>query len=132
MAKIVIGIIAIVASFMLADSLTCNKCSYGILGFCVSNSEINCSTNTSSCFTGKTTFTSLTSVGFNNQGCMEPAGCNATTNGTIIGVSYTTTITCCSTDKCNPVTVTGAASSIKMSLTAALGVAVLASLMGSL
>ncbi|XP_029298688.1 sperm acrosome membrane-associated protein 4-like [Cottoperca gobio] len=131
MARLVLGIIAVVASFMLADSLICNKCSYGLVGFCLSNSEINCTTNTSRCFTGKVSFTSLSSIGFNTQGCIESTGCTDTTNSTLIGLSYQSTITCCSTDKCNPTTVSGAPSN-KMTFTAAIGVAVLASMLGSI
>ncbi|TKS88386.1 hypothetical protein D9C73_023184 [Collichthys lucidus] len=104
------------------DSLTCNECKYGLLGYCLSNNEQECSTNTSLCFTGKTTFPSVSSsVGFNTQGCREPSGCNTTMNGTLslIGVSYQTTIECCSVDKCNPVQLSGAPST-KMTLTAAL------------
>ncbi|XP_035537337.1 alpha-elapitoxin-As2a-like [Morone saxatilis] len=130
MGRIVLAVVAVIASFMLVDSLNCNKCSYGLLGFCISSSEITCSTNTSVCFTGKASFSSI-SVGFNTQGCREPAGCNATVNSTLLGVDYTTKIDCCSTDKCNPVQISGAPSS-KMTLTAALGVAVLASLWGSM
>uniref|UniRef100_A0AAQ4NW25 UPAR/Ly6 domain-containing protein n=2 Tax=Gasterosteus aculeatus TaxID=69293 RepID=A0AAQ4NW25_GASAC len=130
MGRIVIVIIAVLASLMLADSLTCNQCSYGVLGFCLSNTELVCSTNTSSCFTRKTTFTGLTNVGFNSQGCQEPAGCNATTNGTVVGITYQSAITCCSTDKCNPVTVS-AAPSTKMTFTAVIGVAAMAAMWGS-
>lgn len=35
------------------SSLKCNHCNYGLLGICLSNSEVQCSTNTSVCFTGK-------------------------------------------------------------------------------
>ncbi|KAL7381344.1 hypothetical protein ABVT39_004416 [Epinephelus coioides] len=131
MGRILIGIIAAVASFMLVDTLSCNKCNYGLVGFCLSTSEETCSTNTSVCFTGKINFISLSSVGFNTQGCREPAGCNATTNGTLLGVTYEQKIDCCSTDKCNPVQTSGAPST-KMTLTAAIGVAVLASVWGSI
>ncbi|KAM9339917.1 uncharacterized protein ABDE67_015642 [Symphorus nematophorus] len=132
MGKIVFGIIAAVASLMLVDSLTCNQCSYGLAGFCLSNSEVSCSTNTSVCFTGKASFPSVsTSVGFNTQGCREPDGCNMTTNATLIGVTYTTQIDCCSTDKCNPVQVSGAPST-KMTLAAAIGAAALASMWSSM
>lgn len=36
------------------DSLTCNECKYGLLGFCLSNNQITCATNTSQCSSGKT------------------------------------------------------------------------------
>ncbi|KAF1381796.1 hypothetical protein PFLUV_G00157720 [Perca fluviatilis] len=131
MGKILFGIIAAVASFMLVESLTCNQCKYGLLGFCLSNSQVTCSTNTSVCFTGKASFTSLASVGFNTQGCQELAGCNTTTNGTLLNVPYTITVSCCSSNNCNPVQVSGAPST-KMTLTAAIGVAALASMWGSI
>lgn len=70
-------------------------------------------------------------MGFNTQGCREPSGCNATTNGTLLGVTYELKIDCCSTDKCNPVQLSGAPSA-RMTLTAALGAAVLASVLGSI
>ncbi|XP_042363056.1 sperm acrosome membrane-associated protein 4-like [Plectropomus leopardus] len=130
MGRVLFGIIAAVASFMLVESLTCNKCSYGVLGYCLSTSEETCSTNTSHCFTGKVSFTSLSNVGFNNQGCLESSSCNTTTNGTLLGITYEKKIECCSTDKCNPVQTSGAPTT-KMTFTAAIGVAILASLWGS-
>ena len=75
-------------------------------------------------------FPSLASVGFNTQGCTEPAGCNATINGSLLGVSYQTRVDCCSTDKCNPVTVSGAAAS-KATVAAIATAAILAALWGS-
>ncbi|KAM6974147.1 uncharacterized protein LKV04_015803 [Tautogolabrus adspersus] len=134
MGKILIGVLVAVASFMLVDSLTCNKCSYGLFGFCISLSEETCSSNTSVCFTGRASFPSISStVGFNTQGCREPAGCNATTNNTlsVLPVRYEVKVDCCSTDKCNPSQVSGAPST-KMTFTAAIGAALLASMMGSM
>ncbi|KAK5854971.1 hypothetical protein PBY51_005117 [Eleginops maclovinus] len=130
MAKILIGIMAVVALFMMAESLDCNKCRYGLLGYCLSNSVEKCATNTSTCFTGKATFDALTNVGFNNQGCREPSGCNTTINGTLVGIGYSVKVECCSTDKCNPVTLSGAPST-KMTFTAVIGVAAMASMLGS-
>ncbi|KAG7225452.1 hypothetical protein INR49_027446 [Caranx melampygus] len=133
MGKVLFGIIAVVASFILADSLTCNKCSFGLIGFCLNSAEQECSTNSSVCFTGRASFPSLSDfVGFNSQGCLDDStGCNMTTNATLLGVSFQTTTECCSTDKCNPVTLSGAPST-KMTLTAAIGAAVLASVWGSI
>ena len=126
---------AVIASFMLAESLKCNKCNYGVGGFCLSNTDLTCTTNTSVCFTGKATFPSVsTSFGFNTQGCREPAGCNVTidaANQTILGIAYVTKIDCCGTDKCNPVQVSGAPSA-RMTFTATVGAAVLASVWGSM
>jgi len=131
MGKVLIAVLVAVASFMLVDSLTCNKCSYGLVGFCLSLSSETCTTNTSVCFTGKASFPSVSSsVGFNTQGCREPSGCNSTTNGTLVAVTYQTEITCCDTDKCNPTQISGAPST-KMTFTAAIGAAMLASAWGS-
>uniref|UniRef100_A0AAZ1XK19 UPAR/Ly6 domain-containing protein n=1 Tax=Oreochromis aureus TaxID=47969 RepID=A0AAZ1XK19_OREAU len=133
MAKIVLAVIVAVASFMLVDSLTCNKCSFGLVGLCLSSSTETCSTNTSTCYTGTLAFPSLTSFkGFSSQGCQDNTlPCNATTNNTVLGVvSYNVTVTCCSTDKCNPA-VNGAPSA-KITLSAAIAAAVLASAWGSM
>ncbi|KAM8766366.1 uncharacterized protein AB9X84_005617 [Acanthopagrus schlegelii] len=132
MGKVLFGIIAAVASIMLVDSLTCNECKYGLLGFCLSNSEITCATNTSQCSSGKTSFPSIsTSIGFNTLGCTESTACNITANATIIGVAYTSVLNCCGTDKCNTVALSGAPST-KMTLTAAVSAAILASVWGSM
>uniref|UniRef100_A0A672Z7G4 UPAR/Ly6 domain-containing protein n=1 Tax=Sphaeramia orbicularis TaxID=375764 RepID=A0A672Z7G4_9TELE len=115
-----------------AESLTCNKCTFGLLGVCLNQAEETCSTNTSVCFTGRATFPSLTAfVGFNTQGCREPSQCTNTTTGTLLGVTYESKIECCSKDKCNPITISGAPST-KMSLTVAITAAVLASVWGSM
>ncbi|XP_056272614.1 alpha-elapitoxin-As2a-like [Pseudoliparis swirei] len=131
MGKTVFVIIAVLASFMLADSLICNKCKYGMLGYCLSTTQLTCKNTSYVCFTGKASFTTYSSASFNTQGCMNPAGCNETTSGSLVGLEYNTTLACCSTDKCNPLKISSGASSAKMSLTAAIGVAVLASMCGS-
>ncbi|KAL3043704.1 hypothetical protein OYC64_003546 [Pagothenia borchgrevinki] len=131
MAKIVIGIIAVVALFMLAESLECNKCSYGLLGYCIGSSTKTCENTTEVCYTGKASFTGLTSVGFNTQGCRDPTGCNMTITGALVGVSYSAKVDCCSTDKCNPIKTSGAPST-KMTFTAVIGVAAMASMLGSI
>uniref|UniRef100_A0A6Q2WSC5 UPAR/Ly6 domain-containing protein n=1 Tax=Esox lucius TaxID=8010 RepID=A0A6Q2WSC5_ESOLU len=130
MNKIIFGIVAVVASFMLAESLTCNKCSFGLLGVCLNPSATVCATNTSACFTGLATFPSLTSFsGFNSQGCMENALCGNSTSGTILGATYNVITPCCNTNLCNPVTTSGAAS-VKLTVTTVIGAALVASLWG--
>ncbi|KAM9415064.1 uncharacterized protein ACWYII_024128 isoform 1-T2 [Salvelinus alpinus] len=135
MNKIIFGILAVASSFMPAESaskfglvsLTCNKCSVGLLGVCMNAADEVCVTNTSSCFTGRATFPSLTTfVGFNTQGCLESAMCNTTTNATLLGTTYTSVKACCNSNKCNPVTISGATSA-KLSVTTALGAALVAS-----
>uniref|UniRef100_A0A3B3H4Y2 UPAR/Ly6 domain-containing protein n=1 Tax=Oryzias latipes TaxID=8090 RepID=A0A3B3H4Y2_ORYLA len=77
-----------------AESLVCNKCSFSVFGVCLNSGNVTCSN----------IFPSLTSFsGFNNQGCQDTTtGCNATTSASLLGVTYNTTISCCSSDKCNP------------------------------
>ncbi|XP_077362180.1 uncharacterized protein LOC144006928 [Festucalex cinctus] len=131
MGRILIGGIAALACFMLVESLTCNQCSFGLLGLCVSPSTVECPTNTSQCFTGKATFASISSsFGFNTQGCIAEAKCNATANATLLGVTYEATVNCCSTDRCNPVQ--SGAPSTRMTLASAIAAAVLTSAWGSL
>ncbi|KAF0024353.1 hypothetical protein F2P81_023155 [Scophthalmus maximus] len=133
MNKIVFGIVAVVASFMLVESLNCNKCKFGLVGVCLNSDSETCTSNTSVCFTGRATFSSLSDfVGFNTQGCRDNStGCNATVSSTLLGVSYDTRVECCSTDNCNPTTVSGAPST-KMTFTAAIGAALLASVSASM
>uniref|UniRef100_A0A8C8M7E3 UPAR/Ly6 domain-containing protein n=1 Tax=Oncorhynchus tshawytscha TaxID=74940 RepID=A0A8C8M7E3_ONCTS len=107
-------------------SLTCNKCSVGLLGVCMNTADEVCITNTSSCFTGSTFPTLTTFAGFKTQGCLESAMCNTTTNATLLGTTYTSVKACCSSNKCNPVTISGATSA-KLSVTTALGAALVAS-----
>nr|XP_061839370.1 lymphocyte antigen 6B-like [Nerophis lumbriciformis] len=130
MSRILVGVVAALACFMLVDSLTCNQCAFGLLGICLSSTEVECSTNTSQCFTGRATF-AISSVGFNTQGCIEAVNCNMTTNNTLLGVTYNVRVDCCNTDRCNPVQ-TSAAPSTKMAFGTAVGVALLASMWGSL
>uniref|UniRef100_A0A4W6E3U3 UPAR/Ly6 domain-containing protein n=1 Tax=Lates calcarifer TaxID=8187 RepID=A0A4W6E3U3_LATCA len=104
------------------DSLTCNKCTFGLIGFCLNSAEETCTSNT--------TLSSFS--GFNTQGCKDNStGCNMTTSAVLLGVTYETKLECCSTDKCNPITLSGAPST-RMTLTAAIGAAVLASAWGSM
>uniref|UniRef100_A0A3P9KIJ0 UPAR/Ly6 domain-containing protein n=1 Tax=Oryzias latipes TaxID=8090 RepID=A0A3P9KIJ0_ORYLA len=79
-----------------AESLVCNKCGFSVFGVCLNSGTVTCSTNT--------IFPSLTSFsGFNNQGCQDTTtGCNATTSASLLGVTYNTTISCCSSDKFRP------------------------------
>jgi len=131
MGRIVFGIIAVIAFFVLADSLTCNKCSVGLVGYCLNSAEETCATNTSLCFTSKAVFPNITAfVGFNTQGCKEAAGCNITETGTLLGGGYEVSTSCCDADKCNPV-VLGGAPSRRSSLSVALGAAAVAFVLGS-
>uniref|UniRef100_A0A8C6LQ61 UPAR/Ly6 domain-containing protein n=1 Tax=Nothobranchius furzeri TaxID=105023 RepID=A0A8C6LQ61_NOTFU len=116
--------------FFLLESLSCNKCSFSVFGLCVGASTESCSNSTRNvCYTGKTG----DFVGFNNQGCKDDnSNCNQTIQGTLMFVNYTTTLTCCNTDKCNPTTLSSSAATAKMTVTGAVGAAILASVLGSI
>ncbi|KAM4726009.1 uncharacterized protein FYW61_014021 [Anableps anableps] len=133
MGKFFFAFVVAVASIALVESLICNSCSASVFGFCLNSSNVTCSGNDTVCFTGRATFPSISSFnGFSNQGCMEnDTSCNRSVNNTLLGITYTTTISCCSTDRCNPVTLNGAPST-KMTFTAAMAGAVLASVLGSM
>ncbi|XP_016896489.1 long neurotoxin 469-like [Cynoglossus semilaevis] len=135
MAKILLGIVAVIACFMLVESLKCNKCSLGLIGFCILGSEETCSGNQTVCYTAEAKFDKVPIKGFVTQGCKVNSTACGTSQSSSIAllpiVTYTTTVTCCSTDKCNPVD-TSDATTVKMTFTAAMGAAVLASAWGSM
>ncbi|XP_020794976.2 lymphocyte antigen 6A-2/6E-1-like [Boleophthalmus pectinirostris] len=134
MAKILIGIVAALACLVTVESLDCNSCGVGLLGVCLNSDTITCS-NDSICYTSEAKFPSITSFsGFNKQGCTMSSTCvnnTASSNGTLpfIGIEYNIKSQCCSTDKCNPVTLNGASTST-LSLSV-LSVAALAAVWGS-
>ncbi|XP_012725884.2 sperm acrosome membrane-associated protein 4 isoform X1 [Fundulus heteroclitus] len=131
MGKLFLGFVVAIASLALVESLTCNKCSVSVFGFCLNGDNVTCATN-EVCFTGRATFPSITGFnGFSNQGCrVNDIFCNNSTDSSLLGISYTASLSCCSTDRCNPVTISGAPST-KMTFTAAITGAVLASVLGS-
>uniref|UniRef100_A0A8C5GDG3 UPAR/Ly6 domain-containing protein n=1 Tax=Gouania willdenowi TaxID=441366 RepID=A0A8C5GDG3_GOUWI len=106
------------------ESLTCNQCTLSVFGFCLSGGTETCAAN-NTCYSGRISIVSSFN-GFSRLGCREMAGCNATTNSTLLSVTFTTQITCCSTDRCN-----NAATSTKMTFSAVIGAAVLASVLGN-
>ncbi|KAG5265067.1 hypothetical protein AALO_G00261070 [Alosa alosa] len=131
MKTLLFGLLGLVASIYLAESLTCNKCSIGLVGFCISSSQETCSGNNTSCYTGRATFPSITGFsGFNTQGCLANSDCNVTSNGTILGATYQVSKTCCGSNKCNPVVISGAPSTY-ISTTMAIAAALTASVWGS-
>ncbi|CAL8292575.1 unnamed protein product [Merluccius merluccius] len=127
MAKVLCVILAALASFMLVESLQCNQCNVGALGFCLSSDVITCPTNTSQCFTGRASFPNIAnSIGINLQGCRENCT-DSTTDSTVLGATLRTRVVCCNTDECNPVTISGATTTTTLSLAAVLASALLAS-----
>ncbi|KAM9384490.1 uncharacterized protein KZ484_006292 [Pholidichthys leucotaenia] len=127
MGKVLFAVIAAFASFILVESLICVNCKISLVGFCLSQSDETCATNTSVCFTTTATFFSA-SNGVVIHGCQDNStGCNITTSGNFFGVvNYEIENRCCSSDRCN------SAEAIKTTLTATLGAAVLATVWGSM
>ncbi|XP_030644294.1 ly-6/neurotoxin-like protein 1 [Chanos chanos] len=124
MNKFLLAAVVVVASLLAAEALTCKKCTVGVLGRCIIGSTETCTGNDNNCYTGKAEFNITGALSFYSQGCIASSSCNGT-SGTVLGVGYTVTRTCCNTDQCN------GASSIQLPVTAALGAALLASVWGS-
>ncbi|CAL8292579.1 unnamed protein product [Merluccius merluccius] len=128
MAKVLCVILAALASFMLVESLDCNQCNVGVLGVCLNSEVVTCTNNSNSqCFTGRASFPNIaSSIGINLQGCRENCT-DSTTNTTVLGATLSTVVQCCNTEKCNPVTISGATTTTTLSLAAVLASALLAS-----
>ncbi|XP_004073816.1 uncharacterized protein LOC101156589 [Oryzias latipes] len=126
MAKLMFAVVVAVASLIVAESLVCNKCTFGLLGFCLGAANETCPDANSTCFNSVSTFPAITSFkGFSFQGCASNnSGCGAVFTSTFLGTTYSTNYTCCSTDRCN--TVVSAAPSSKIALSAAIGASILA------
>ncbi|KAM9497206.1 uncharacterized protein Hap1MRO34_003376 [Clarias gariepinus] len=131
MKRVLLGFVTVIGLFALAESLNCNQCSLSLIGVCLFPTSTTCTTNTSVCTTSKASFSGVSGfLGFGSQGCIESSKCN-TTSGTILGATYTVTQTCCSTNTCNPVTVsTSGASYVQLSLTGVLSATLLACVWG--
>uniref|UniRef100_W5LL23 UPAR/Ly6 domain-containing protein n=1 Tax=Astyanax mexicanus TaxID=7994 RepID=W5LL23_ASTMX len=106
-------------SLSAADGLNCYTCSVGILGRCFFSSSQTCTGNNTSCFTATAAFNLSGAMNFYTSGCTLPTSCNSS-SGSVLGVGYTVTQSCCTTNLCN------GASSIQLPITAAIGAALLA------
>ncbi|XP_043994049.1 uncharacterized protein LOC122843401 isoform X3 [Gambusia affinis] len=129
MGKFVFAVLVAVASLVLVESLTCNSCLFSVLGFCVKPSTDNCLANVTQCYTTTLKFPTVTNFnGFGFYGCAtDNTTCSIATNNSLLTVAYTFNNTCCQTDKCNTIAVSGATTT-KMTFTAA----ILASVLGSM
>ncbi|XP_036431393.1 lymphocyte antigen-6, epidermis [Colossoma macropomum] len=119
MNKVLVAVLAVALLFVAAEGLNCYSCSVGILGKCFISSSQTCGSTQNSCFKGQAAFNLTGALNFYTSGCINSTNC-VTSTGTILGVGYTVTQTCCSTDLCN------GASSVRLPLTAAVGAALLA------
>ncbi|XP_004073815.1 uncharacterized protein LOC101156336 [Oryzias latipes] len=127
MGKLLLVVAVAIVSFIVAESLVCNKCSFGLLGYCMNAANETCTGNNNTCYTSVSTFPSLSSFkGFNQQGCTSNyTFCGTVYASTFLGVDFNSYYSCCNaTDRCNPVV--SAAPSSKMALSAAIGASILA------
>ncbi|XP_056335947.1 lymphocyte antigen-6, epidermis [Danio aesculapii] len=122
MNRIVLGVIAVIGFFTLAEALTCNSCKVGILGKCLYSSQVSCAASETNCYTASAVFNVTGFLSLSSSGCTS--NCNNTV-GTILGAGYSITKSCCITDLCN------GASAVQLSTTAALSTALLASIWSS-
>ncbi|XP_029977036.1 protein Bouncer-like [Salarias fasciatus] len=118
------ALIILSATIVAAHSLTCRSCFIGTFSTCFFPTEVNCDNATSSCFRGEAQFNATGSLSLHTRGCIDSDVCNVTITGSILGAGYTSSFTCCGTDLCN------GATSVQVSLTAALCAAILSSLWG--
>ncbi|XP_029298690.1 sperm acrosome membrane-associated protein 4-like [Cottoperca gobio] len=107
-----------------AQCLTCRRCPVGIFGTCLFGSDIQCNNSTESCFRGEAQFNATGSLTLHIRGCLDSDLCEKTLTGNILSAGYTSSFQCCTTSLCN------GATSVQLSLTAALSAAILASLWG--
>ncbi|KAF7210885.1 uncharacterized protein [Nothobranchius furzeri] len=134
MGKVWFAIVAVLASLALVESLSCNNCPFGLKVLCLFKKNETCANETASvCYTGTATFPSVSSFsGFITQGCRDNnTGCETTTTSSLLGVTYSTSISCCTTNNCNSYT-SAASTTAKMTFTGVVGAAILASVLGSI
>ncbi|XP_072562001.1 lymphocyte antigen-6, epidermis [Paramormyrops kingsleyae] len=129
MNKIILGFFAVTLCFIFAESLTCNTCSLGLFGKCLFSSTTSCQAGQPTCYSGVATFSGISGFsGFSSLGCSDTTNCNSTTNSTVFFATINVVKTCCSTDSCNQLS---GAPSAELSLTAAVGAALVASVWNS-
>ncbi|KAM4725179.1 uncharacterized protein FYW61_013408 [Anableps anableps] len=119
--KAVIGLSLLIVA---ANCLTCRHCSVGVFGSCIFGSDVKCANSTESCYRGEAQFNATELVTLHTRGCLDSDLCGVTLTGSLLGASYTSTFSCCTTDLCN------GATSVQLPLTAALCAAILSSLWG--
>ncbi|XP_063754611.1 sperm acrosome membrane-associated protein 4-like [Eleginops maclovinus] len=120
--KAVIVLSAIIAA---AQCLTCRMCPLGISGNCISGKDIVCGP-TQSCFHGQAKLLRTGEAFLHTRGCLNTTLCGLSVTNHVLDEAYITYLNCCATNLCN------GAVSVQLSLTAALGAAVLSSLWGLL
>ncbi|XP_012725879.2 uncharacterized protein LOC105931663 [Fundulus heteroclitus] len=133
MAKVLFTVVALVASLVFAESLVCNKCTFGLVGICLNMQNETCASGVTNCYTDTLTFNAISDFrGLSMQGCAANTTlCNSTFENTLVSVRYKYNETCCTQDRCNKIVLDGAPST-KMTFTAAVSAAILASVWGGI
>ncbi|MEQ2248644.1 hypothetical protein ILYODFUR_021034 [Ilyodon furcidens] len=116
-------VIALSAVIATAQCLQCRQCPVAVFGNCLFGKDVTCSEQ-ESCAASEARFNATGSPTLHSRGCLFSSFCGRTLTGTLIGATYTSTFSCCDTDLCN------GATSVQLSLTVALSVALLSSLWG--
>ncbi|KAM4630920.1 uncharacterized protein ACJ7VT_000514 [Polymixia lowei] len=113
------GVIALGAFIAAAQCLTCRQCPIGIFGTCLFPEDVVCDNSTLNCFTGEAQFNATGDIRLHVRGCLDSDLCGRTVTGSILGAGFTSSFQCCQTDLCN------GASTVRLSLIAALSTAIL-------
>ncbi|XP_056273508.1 sperm acrosome membrane-associated protein 4-like [Pseudoliparis swirei] len=102
-----------------AQCLTCRQCPVAIFGTCLFGSDVQCNNATKSCYRGEAQFNATGTLKLQIRGCLDTDLCEKTLTGSFLGAGYTSKFNCCSGNLCNGVP------SVQLSLTVALGAAIL-------
>lgn len=116
--KVVVFLILFVAA---AQCLTCQQCPVAIVDACFLGKEVTCNNRTDRCFRGQAEFSATEGVVLYIRGCLDSDFCDKTITGQILGSGYSTSFKCCNTTLCN------GATSVQISVMAAICTAVLSS-----
>uniref|UniRef100_UPI0037E8FC53 sperm acrosome membrane-associated protein 4-like n=1 Tax=Semicossyphus pulcher TaxID=241346 RepID=UPI0037E8FC53 len=118
------AVIVLSAFIAAAQCLQCRQCPVGIFGTCLFGRDVTCNNATESCHTSEAQFNATGSITLHIRGCLDNDLCGKTLTGSLLGAAFTTSFKCCTTDLCN------GATSVQLSLTVALGAAILSFVWG--
>ncbi|XP_049890660.1 sperm acrosome membrane-associated protein 4-like [Epinephelus moara] len=118
------AVIVLSAFITAAQCLTCRQCPIGVLGGCLFGEDVTCQNATESCYRGQAQFNATGDLTLHIRGCLDSDLCGRTITSNFLGVGFSSSFECCTTDLCN------GATSVQLSLTVALCAAILSSLWG--
>ncbi|XP_037330796.2 prostate stem cell antigen-like [Pungitius pungitius] len=90
---------ALFSLFVAVEPLSCYTCDVNILGYCLREAPVNCTTAQDRCVTAVAKFSGHI-LDIHERGCIENSTCDDS-SGTVLTVKYNITRTCCSTSLCN-------------------------------